>query len=54
MSFGTLVLSAHRGMASLGELLVIGMVLTLAGNLILLPALLVLGQRLARRQPDAV
>jgi predicted RND superfamily exporter protein len=54
MSFGTLVLSAHRGIASLGELLAIGMVLTLAGNLILLPALLVLGQRLVRRPSDTI
>jgi hypothetical protein len=44
-SFGTLVLSDHRGIASLGELLVIGMSLTLAGNLVLLPALLMLWQR---------
>jgi predicted RND superfamily exporter protein len=44
-SFGTLVLSDHRGIASLGTLLLIGMVLTLAGNLILLPALIVSQQR---------
>ncbi len=41
-SFGTLVLSDHRGIASLGTLLLIGMALTLAGNLILLPALIAL------------
>jgi predicted exporter len=41
-SFGTLVLSGHRGIASLGTLLLIGMALTLAGNLILLPALIAL------------
>jgi predicted RND superfamily exporter protein len=44
-SFGTLVLSDHRGIASLGELLVIGMTFTLVGNLVLLPALLILWQR---------
>ncbi len=41
-SFGTLGLSAHRGIASLGTLLLIGMALTLAGNLIFLPALIAL------------
>jgi hopanoid biosynthesis associated RND transporter like protein HpnN len=41
-SFGTLALSEHRGIASLGTLLVIGMALTLAGNLVLLPALIAL------------
>lgn len=40
-SFGTLVISGHQGIASLGALLVVGMVFTLAANLILLPALLV-------------
>jgi hopanoid biosynthesis associated RND transporter like protein HpnN len=43
-SFGTLVLSDHRGIASLGELLVLGMGFTLAGNLLLLPSLLMLWQ----------
>ena len=47
-SFGTLVLSDHRGIASLGALLLIGMALTLAGNLILLPALIAL----RRGRPD--
>jgi hypothetical protein len=46
-SFGTLVLAAHRGIASLGTLLVIGMVFTLIGNLVLLPALLEFHQRRA-------
>ncbi len=41
-SFGTLMLSDHLGMASLGQLLVVGMAFTLAGNLLLLPALLML------------
>jgi predicted RND superfamily exporter protein len=43
-SFGTLVLGAHLGIASLGTLLVIGMIFTLLGNLVLLPALLALAQ----------
>jgi predicted RND superfamily exporter protein len=42
-SFGTLSLSAHQGIASLGSLLVVGMIFSLAGNLIVLPALLSLG-----------
>ena len=50
-SFGTLVLSDHRGIASLGELLVVGMGFTLLGNLVLLPALLTLWQR-RRAGPD--
>ena len=41
VSFGSLSFSAHQGMASLGQLLVIGMVLTLVANLVVLPALLV-------------
>jgi len=44
-SFGTLILSRHTGIASLGELLLIGMLFTLAGNLVVLPALIVLQQR---------
>ena len=44
-SFGTLVLSDHRGIASLGELLVLGMTFTMLGNLVLLPALLELAGR---------
>ena len=39
-SFGTLMICGHRGVASLGALLVVGMIFTLAANLILLPALL--------------
>ena len=39
-SFGSLMISAHRGVASLGYLLVIGMLWVLVANLILLPALL--------------
>jgi len=44
-SFGTLLLSDHRGVASLGELLLVGMLLTLAANLVVLPSLLALRRR---------
>lgn len=40
ISFGSLSLSSHRGMSSLGTLLAIGMVLTVLCNLVVLPALL--------------
>lgn len=40
VSFGTLALSSHRGVASLGIVLTIGMTLTLIANLIVLPALI--------------
>ncbi|MEM7409401.1 MAG: MMPL family transporter [Myxococcota bacterium] len=42
ISFGSLGLSSHVGMAGLGILLSIGMVLTVLSNLVLLPALLAL------------
>lgn len=48
-SFGTLTLSAHRGVASLGMLLVVGMIWTLAANLILLPAILAMRSRAGSR-----
>jgi len=41
-SFGTLAFSAHRGIASLGLLLAVGMLISLACNLLFLPALLAL------------
>jgi len=41
VSFGSLTFSSHRGMASLGQTLVIGLLLTLFANLVVLPALLV-------------
>lgn len=44
-SFGSLAFSPHRGIASLGVVLVIGMLLMLAANLIFLPALLALRDR---------
>jgi hopanoid biosynthesis associated RND transporter like protein HpnN len=40
VSFGSLAFSSHRGMESLGLLLVVGMLFTLLCNLVLLPALL--------------
>jgi hypothetical protein len=40
VSFGTLAFSAHRGVASLGVLLTVGMLLTIICNLIVLPALI--------------
>jgi hopanoid biosynthesis associated RND transporter like protein HpnN len=40
VSFGTLALSSHRGIQSLGVLLIFGMAMTLAANLVVLPALL--------------
>ncbi len=42
VSFGTLALSSHKGVASLGVVLSIGMVLTVISNLIVLPALIAL------------
>lgn len=49
VSFGTLALSSHRGVASLGVVLSIGMVLTVVSNLVVLPALLEL--RRPRHRP---
>jgi hopanoid biosynthesis associated RND transporter like protein HpnN len=43
ISFGTLAFSSHRGLASLGVVLSIGMVLTVFCNLIVLPSLLRVG-----------
>lgn len=40
VSFGSLALSSHTGFASLGQLLVIGVSLTLVCNLVVLPALI--------------
>ncbi len=41
-SFGTLALSAHRGVASLGLLLLLGLACTLLASLVVLPAILTL------------
>ncbi|MCA9511487.1 MAG: MMPL family transporter, partial [Myxococcales bacterium] len=54
VSFGTLALSSHRGLAGLGALLAAGMALTLAANLVVLPALLaVRARRRARTRTRA-
>lgn len=45
VSFGTLAFSSHRGVASLGVLLTIGMALTVICNLVVLPALIELRER---------
>ena len=39
-SFGSLGFSSHRGIASLGQLLALGVAMMLVANLLLLPALL--------------
>ncbi len=53
-SFGTLALSRHLGLASLGQLLCLGVVCVLAVNLLFLPALLALARsRVARPACDA-
>ena len=55
VSFGTLAFSSHRGMASLGIVLSIGMALTVISNLIVLPALIRvsgLGPRAAAKDTD--
>jgi hopanoid biosynthesis associated RND transporter like protein HpnN len=44
-SFGTLGFASHRGMSSLGQLLTLGVALTLACNLLVLPAALALLER---------
>jgi hypothetical protein len=49
-SFGSLAISDHEGVSSLGELLVVGMILTLLANLVVLPSLFILvAKRRARR-----
>jgi len=50
-SFASLAFSGHRGLASLGQLLTLGVSVTLLCNLLLLPALLALTER--RRTPDS-
>ena len=39
-SFGTLTLTAHRGVASLGMLLLLGLACTILASLVVLPAIL--------------
>ncbi len=43
-SFGSLALSRHQGIATMGEVLVFGMLFTLAANLVVLPALIELAR----------
>ena len=50
-SFGTLALASHRGMASLGQLLTLGVSLTVVCNLVVLPALLELRRRHRAHRP---
>ncbi len=51
-SFGTLILSHHRGTASMGELLLIALTLTLLATLVVLPAMLELRKRWILRRND--
>ncbi len=51
-SFGTLILSHHRGTASMGELLLIALALTLLATLVVLPAMLELRKRWVLRRND--
>lgn len=44
-SFGNLAFSPHLGMASMGQLLTLGMIVTMAATLVLLPALLTIRAR---------
>jgi predicted RND superfamily exporter protein len=46
-SFGNLAVSPHRGMASMGVLLTIGIFFTLICTLVVLPALMVSGNKSA-------
>jgi predicted RND superfamily exporter protein len=52
VSFGTLALSSHRGMASMGILLTIAIAFTLFATLVFLPALLqgIVARRVRRRK----
>jgi hopanoid biosynthesis associated RND transporter like protein HpnN len=53
-SFGSLGLASHRGMATLGQLLTLGVAMTLLANLVFLPALLALvDRRRSRARPAA-
>ena len=52
-SFGTMAFAGHYGLASLGRLLTVGIVYTVACNLLVLPALLVRRQERAARRRAA-
>jgi predicted RND superfamily exporter protein len=51
-SFGSLAFASHRGMASLGQLLTLGVVFTTLCNLLLLPALIELQVRRRQTPPS--
>jgi hypothetical protein len=53
VSFGSLSLSSHKGMVSLGQTLVIGLGLTLFSNLVVLPALLTRGSEKVEEGDEA-
>jgi predicted RND superfamily exporter protein len=50
-SFGTMGLASHLGLATMGQLLSVGVILTLVCNLVVLPALIPGGSRPAAGQP---
>jgi hypothetical protein len=50
-SFGTMGLASHLGLATMGQLLTVGVILTLVCNLVVLPALLDLRHRAAAAPP---
>ena len=52
-SFGTMGFASHRGLATLGQLLTVGVSFTLLCNLVVLPALLTLRWRGAEREVAA-
>ena len=50
-SFGSMAFASHRGLATLGQLLTLGVAMTLICNLLLLPALIELrGQKASKAQ----
>jgi predicted RND superfamily exporter protein len=52
-SFGSMASSGHWGIASMGILLVLGMIFTLAANLLVLPACIALRQQIESRRRGA-
>jgi hopanoid biosynthesis associated RND transporter like protein HpnN len=53
-SFGTMGLASHRGLATLGQLLALGVAVTLVSTLVLIPALLAVTSRRREAQPLVV
>jgi len=53
LSFGNLAFSSHRGMATMGQLLTVGMLTALVCTLFVLPALLRISERRSDRPPAA-